>query len=1013
MIWRIGLVVCSISILLAAGCTEEEEEVDHPEEPGEWVAIDLDRYMDDAPDPNGTVSIFQATDESQLIEGEGAKGQVGDYVLENERVRFVVEAGERTMSPCTWGGNIIDTEYRSDDFGGDVFGEVCLMLNGDQTFKPEEYEILHDGSDGAGVLAVTGRTEVLDFLNIGPMLDLVAPGLGGRFELRPDELFPLRITIYYILRPGDLGVRVVTRLRNDGDERLSLFAANLMIGGGDAGYFNPLSATGGFGFDRQIFENLNSRPLPFLALVGDDSATAYVPRPDDRLNADLPVAGGYITIFNIVAVALGHNDVLMTLLATEQQLSNRETAMHIEPGEVEELEHWIFASDGNLSTMIDVIYDELGVETGIVEGAVVGPDEVGLGGARVTAVDGSGRTMNQARTDEDGNYAMALPAGNYEIKARLPGRANLTPPVVPVDADAEVAVDDIVLDEAGEIVVQVRTPDGEPTPARVSLICIDDCPAKATTNEKDTVFDGLPDDFVTVEWAGVSGEVSFAAHPGEYELVVSRGMEWSLWPEGADELGGEVVEVLAGESTSVSAEIAQVLDSSGALSADFHVHAVPSMDSTTPKEDRVLTFLTEGVDVLVSSDHDVIADYGPAAEALGATDHMATIVGSEVTTSVLGHFNGFPLEHDPTSRVGGALDWGGGTGPALSPGEIYDWFESHPGEQVVQLNHPDISFMAYADVLRGKVYGDPDELRLRAPDYDPDTGDLGIWDDGFSAMEVMNGHGMDRVWGVMRWWLTLIGRGETKAGTAVTDTHTRYGDSLGSVPRSFVFVGDDADDPGDFDQDHFVQSVNSAEMIGTNGPFVEVTATNAHGDTAGLGHVLQTEGEAVTVQLRIQVPEWISVDTVELLKNLESVVTEPGEYNTDPIEPTERFEFELTEEHLQVVATGEMEHRRYEKTIEIEIETDVDSYLVFLVRGEEDMYPVVPWTDVEPFAFTNPIYLDVDGDGYSNPPLMELASSDSPSIDHLLYRPDHPDRRELTPAIIREHFENSKVEACH
>lgn len=982
-----------------------------PPPPDEWVDFDLEPYLDDAPDPEGSVHVYEVTDTADLIEGESATGRVGDYMLENEKVRFVVEQDERNISACPWGGNIIDAEARTERFGGDIMGEICLFLNADQTFKPEEFDIVHDGSDGPGVLAITGRTEILDFLNVESMIaQMVGAGMADLFSLRPDGLMPLRLTKFLILRPGDQGVRVVTALRNDGEEKLHIVASHLLVSGADGIYFNPLSSLGGFGYIDQGLADPDPDLVPFLALLNDDAGVAYLPEPDEEIEADLPVAGAYLTVFNVAASVLGRTDIINTLLANEQQIPNMDGLLHMEPGEVDSIEYWVYATDGELATMADVIYAEVGVETGAVEGVVLNADDEPVAGARVSAVDEEDRTMNQAITDGEGAYAMRLPLGDYELSARTEDEITVDPISVGVAEDDVVAADDITTAAAGLVTVEVHTPGGDPTPARVTLLCEGDCPHKTTSNEWDVTLDGLPEDWATVEWVGVSGELEFPVPEGDYRVVVSRGLEWSLWPEDVDTTGGELIEVVGGEATEIDAEIARVVDTTGAMSGDFHVHTISSLDSTTPHEDRVLTFLVEGIDVLVSSDHDEIVDYGPAAEAVGAEDEVATMIGTEVSyQNQIGHINGFPLTRDDEHRRGGAIDWGGGTDAAIPPSEVYDWIREFPGEQVVQLNHPDSSYLRYSDVVRGIAYGDPERMRVQAPDYDPETGDSGLWSEEFSAMELMNGLGTERFWGVTRWWLTLIGRGHKAAGTAVTDTHVRYGRILGGVPRTFVFVDDDKDSAASFDAPHFVDSVNRQKVLGTTGPFARVQATNDADETAGLGEVLETGGEAVTFEITVEVPEWIDVDRIEMLKNSDDVVTDPGEYDTDPIEPTETYDVEFDENDLEVVATGDIEHRRYRKTVEIEVETEADAYVVFLIRGSDDMYPVVPDDEIEPMAFTNPVYLDADGDGYNNPHLAELAASEPPESNPNMLVGDHTEQelRELSHEQLREIFESS------
>ena len=47
----------------------------------------------------------------------------------------------------------------------------------------------------------------------------------------------------------------------------------------------------------------------------------------------------------------------------------------------------------------------------------------------------------------------------------------------------------------------------------------------------------------------------------------------------------------------------------GAVSGDFHVHGAASFDSSIPDQDRVVSFLATGLDVVVATDHDVVTTY--------------------------------------------------------------------------------------------------------------------------------------------------------------------------------------------------------------------------------------------------------------------------------------------------------------------------------------------------------------------------------------------------------------------
>jgi hypothetical protein len=100
-------------------------------EPGTRVEIDLTPHLGPGPNPAGAVRVFESAAQEDLVPGEALLGRVGDWVMENERVRFVIERDERVIGPCPYGGNIIDAATREggEFTGQDVIGEVCMLMN--------------------------------------------------------------------------------------------------------------------------------------------------------------------------------------------------------------------------------------------------------------------------------------------------------------------------------------------------------------------------------------------------------------------------------------------------------------------------------------------------------------------------------------------------------------------------------------------------------------------------------------------------------------------------------------------------------------------------------------------------------------------------------------------------------------------------------------------------------------------------------------------------------------------
>lgn len=966
------------------------------------VVIDLAPYADgNLFDDGQPVRVFQSTDEAELVPGPVASGRAGDWVLQNGAARFVVEGEDRSMSPCPYGGHIIDGTATNVENDGDMIGEICLLVNAGSTMIPESFEVLSDGSDGVGILAVTGPLGINDWINFNTMAaDL---GFGGIGELRigPNRVPTITATVYYIIRAGERGIRSVIALRNDGSAQQDLFIGSLMGGGGDGSYWNPLSSKRGYGTTGISLDTLVGEPMPFVGYGGNNkSFWAYVPKPNPAFDQhDLPIGGVYLAISNIVVNGLDIPNILQVMIATEAQIPTHPDLTHLQPAETVVKEHWTYV--GNSAAMIlDQAYPTvLGVQTGTIEGTVVdenGDPEIG---AIVTALDTKGQPMSHTRSVDPGTFSLSVPPGNYTVSARV---GNLVASALATVGPGTTVSDvQLPLPAPATITVNVTDPAGAPVPGRVTVICDPaPCPGKPTQAEVDTVTDGLP-----AQWAGVyfadiaTGEAVFQLPAGQYRVVVSRGMAWSVWPTDGVPDRGFPITVAANERPTIDAEIAQVVDMTGLLATDMHVHTISSHDSSTPHTARIAGFVADGIDVAVSTDHDIIADYGPAVTWLGAEQHIATVVGLEITTSDLGHYNAFPLAYDAAHKRGGALDWANGPDLALLPSEMFAWFDAHPGEQVVQVNHADslgLIKSTLGDPLRGISLADPATMRLPASAPDPVTGDTGLWTDDFTAYEVANGNDLPQYWALFRWWLTMIGRGFAPTGTAVSDTHRRWSD-VGTTPRSLVTVPAGTDTPSTFSESAFVTAVNAGKVIGTNGPTLRVVIQNPGIGQASYGEVVDGADGEVNAAVSIQMPEWMRIDTIDVYTNLDTVITEPGVPNEDPVVPSMSVPVTFDPADFVDVATGTSVHRRIEKTVNIPLTITEDAYFVFIVRGvaTSNMVPVLREVGTRPFAFTNPIFVDFDGNGYDNPPLAAAARTLAPRPSVL------PGPRDVTPTAAQ------------
>ena len=137
--------------------------------------------------------------------------------------------------------------------------------------------------------------------------------------------------------------------------------------------------------------------------------------------------------------------------------------------------------------------------------------------------------------------------------------------------------------------------------------------------------------------------------PGIYQVVVSRGFEYDV--------KRQFITVTPGGVSRLTTSLTRVVDTSGWISADFHVHGPNSPDASAMFEPRVTSFVTEGVELLSSSDHDQLTDYRPTIYKMGMRPYLKSQIGLETSPVDYGHFLGFPLKFNENAELNGAFHW--------------------------------------------------------------------------------------------------------------------------------------------------------------------------------------------------------------------------------------------------------------------------------------------------------------------------------------------------------------------
>jgi hypothetical protein len=524
---------------------------------------------------------------------------------------------------------------------------------------------------------------------------------------------------------------------------------------------------------------------------------------------------------------------------------------------------------------------------------------------------------------------MTLPAGHrYEVRLDLPGAGSAEPVAADLTASGSPTASlTLKLPPHGSLAYRITSADGKPLPSRLFIHGVVPTP---TPNFGD---DGTVDGALNVIYAR-TGAGSRVLRPGRYRVLVTRGLEYDVHEA--------QVTIAAGKATPLKVALGRHVDTTGAISADLHLHAAPSMDSDLSLTGRLIQLAAVGVEYVVASDHNAITDYGPAARAARLGRWLATVVGCEITTrrAEWGHFNIFPL--DPKSPVPPYTN--------QTPREMFRHWHSLPTNPVIQVNHPRMGGIGYynqvvLDRRHGRAF-----TRDFATSYD--------------AVEVFNGDWMYKPKKVERNlldWYMLLNTGHRFTATGNSDAH-KLGYQEAGYPRNFVLVGSAADDPARLPKGAVEDAIRKHRVVVSSGPYITLTQPVAPKASkppktrpaSVVGQQLKaTPGQPIVLELTVQAACWVPVDSVEVVANGKTLV-----------------KIGLPRKVGRAIPTGPGKPARcnairLRKTLKLTPKRD--TWYVVVARSRTPL-KVLRNKATAVFGFTNPVWIDADGDGRFTPP---------------------------------------------
>jgi len=976
-----------------------------------------------------TATAVQITNPTtQCVKGPLSRCRTGDYLLANDRIRVVIQDIQRNLFGIgQFGGQIIDADLVrvGMDPDRDHFEEWSTSLNIENTAHYTTVQIVNDGSDGrAAVIRATGVDDLLDFLNPST----VVASFGFPFPAAANDTdLPVDVVTDYILEPGRNWVRVETTVKNQGATPLSIFFGEFLNGSGQVQQFQ-----GAYGFGEPLVTQAcpataaNRCNVIAYAGVQDGAGVSY------GYTNEVPSTTAFST--SGVAVPLIGTNVVLALIGAASPPWTM--AASGSPGDALTFTRYFFVGDGSVSSIHDARNTALCLETGRLEGTVTAGGSPAAG-IQVTilgeSADGpSGLARNvvtQALTDATGKYALTLPPGTYTVAANREGwpyeGGGSTPleHTVLVKAGAT-TVRNMALPATSTLVVNLVDESSTPIPGKVSVVGFD--PSSDPRNTQNifgliNVNTGWFNDYgpesqpfgltrtVFFDQSGTSGPVE--VEPGSYRVVVSRGPEYSI--------ATQDVTLAPSATTTVNAQIGRVVDSTGFIAGDFHVHSIESPDSKVSRRDRVVTMLAEGVDFFTPSDHDMRTDFQPDILALGAGSLISSATSGEITSFDYGHFNAWPMTIDPSQVNGGSVDHGGAA-PAgqdfpsfgnysLTPAQIIAAAASDPGTDTVQVNHIHSFFGIEGNsglAIDTGVVPPQSAVPGAARRLDPAVSNY--FDDSFTALEVWIGDDRPQVYTNFLGqnagdWFNLLNQGIVRTGVADSDTHVKVVTQAG-IPRTMVASPTDAPGALAAIADTLAGNVNAGRAFGTNAPFVRVQSYAAStGQTGGLElglpTTIATTDGAVDIQVDIQSPVWAEFDTVEYYVN--STTTRSSSVKESGAGPVTVYRYAITPDYVQAVTPTPVVVHPFPGGQRLQASTTLsltglteDIWVVVMVKGTDGvsrpLFPVVPNSlkkstnttlahlidgnlgedGMTALAFTNPLFVDVDGGGWTAPGLQ-------------------------------------------
>ncbi len=832
------------------------------------------------------------------IKGPNAIGSSGDAVLMNDRAGFVISRVDSRKTYYYYGGILVDAFALQNckQVGEEQFNELQLI-----TLKTEAGDIYNDGSDGkAAIVRAYGSDEVY---YIGEMELITKAFMAGHPRHRSKPITK-GIVVDYILEPDSNRIRIEYNARFESIPDENPYLNAVLLSPGLADDLNILALGEG------NFSGLELRhSIPWVSSGSAAGGYAFALDAGNMGEANFL---GIRALFDLTK--LGETPDIakkLNVRARKSVRSNRSKE------KVMFQASYVSVSGASESEAIRdlMAISPTGVPTSskVIEGQVtrsLGPvGETTVSFQAEVAIENGRRwsTLVKVIPDETGHFKVDLPLVNADeiLGYRLVAVSSDQVLTTSVPVTAKTREVKLEFPKEGEVAYRIVDQDGAAMPAKLSV---------------------YRNGSLVKHFYVKGGEGSFTLLPGHYEIDASRGMEY--------EYLSFPIDVAASEVTPLDITLRHVVDTSGYMAFDSHVHQIPSPDSRVSLDLRALTVAASGLDVVINTDHEFISDLEPSLRRTGVQDYVKAVVGQEVTAHLPNHIIMFPFPRDDSQGMrGNPVAWHG-----HDLGEIYAKGRER-GAQVIALAHPRqacnyLCLIGWNSATNTASLQDPTLLFLRA--------DQALWSWDFNAMEIIND--VEQPFrqksdvsstGIFDDWINFLNAGHIIRPLAATDTHGT------EMPgRSRTYFATDAARPSDLSVQDVVSDYLSGNVLISTGAFAKASVD---GVSPG-GLVNAAGGRKVGLKLHVEALPEIDVSHVRIYANCQEIT----KFNT----------------------TSPNELVKFDGVVDLTLPLAEDANIVVAGFGQKSMPRAFGDFSAKnlPRFLTNAIFVDRDGNGVYDAP---------------------------------------------